>query len=300
MDDVRNIRSFIFHVEWKEALTELSADERLLVYDAILNYAFVGKYTPMPTSASRVAMRMIESMMDADIERKERANAVNRANGKLGGRPRKDGQKNRTVCDTRYDNQQVSVKVAESEQEQSDTTALLFDLPPVDPNAVAKTSKGKKAKTDDKELFEKCWVAYGRKGVKKPAFTQWVKLSDDDRRKAERHIPFYVKSTERQFQKDFERYLLHRVFESPVYERNTGALVYDPSMFNGDKYTPQGNSVWYDDASKSYWTSDPFYDGVIYDGYDDNNRPDGAEITLNNARGTLRWNGETKKWDKIR
>lgn len=42
-----------------------------------------------------------------------------------------------------------------------------------------------------------------------------------------------------------------------------------------------------------------FYDGKIYDGYNDEDRPDGATVMLNNARGTLRWNSQTKTWDKI-
>jgi hypothetical protein len=44
---------------------------------------------------------------------------------------------------------------------------------------------------------------------------------------------------------------------------------------------------------------DNFYYGVISDGYTDDNRPNGATITLNNGRGDIRWNSETKTWDKI-
>lgn len=69
---------------------------------------------------------------------------------------------------------------------------------------------------------------------------------------------------------------------------------------NGDEvlYTPQGRSIWFNEETKSYWSMDNFYDEKIYDGYDDNNRPNGAEITLNNARGTVFWNANTKKWEK--
>ena len=37
----------------------------------------------------------------------------------------------------------------------------------------------------------------------------------------------------------------------------------------------------------------------IPDGYSDDNRPDGASVTLNNGRGVLTWDSETKKWNKI-
>lgn len=65
-------------------------------------------------------------------------------------------------------------------------------------------------------------------------------------------------------------------------------------------YSPQGRSIWYDENTKSYWSMDTFYDGTIDDGYDDDNRPDGAEITLNNARGTYKWNTNAKQWIKTR
>lgn len=43
-----------------------------------------------------------------------------------------------------------------------------------------------------------------------------------------------------------------------------------------------------------------YWDGVhIADGYTDDDRPNGATITLNNGRGTITWDGETKKWNKI-
>jgi len=75
--------------------------------------------------------------------------------------------------------------------------------------------------------------------------------------------------------------------------------VYSSIMLGKDAtYTPQGRTIWYDESTKAYWTMDNFYDEKIYDGYDDNNRPNGAEITLNNARGTIVWNAETKTWIK--
>lgn len=43
-----------------------------------------------------------------------------------------------------------------------------------------------------------------------------------------------------------------------------------------------------------------FWDGKhIPDGYSDDNRPNGASITLNNGRGTIVWNAGTKTWDKV-
>lgn len=64
-------------------------------------------------------------------------------------------------------------------------------------------------------------------------------------------------------------------------------------------YNPQGRSIWFDENTKTYWSDDNFYYGVIFDGYTDDNRPDGATITLNNARGRIQWNAKSKEWRKI-
>ena len=42
-----------------------------------------------------------------------------------------------------------------------------------------------------------------------------------------------------------------------------------------------------------------YWDGVhIADGYTDDDRPNGATITLNNGRGVITWNSESRKWEK--
>lgn len=63
-------------------------------------------------------------------------------------------------------------------------------------------------------------------------------------------------------------------------------------------YLPQGRSIWFDESTKAYWTDDNFYYGVISDGYTDEDRPDGATLTMSNARGIITWNSSTKKWEK--
>lgn len=83
------------------------------------------------------------------------------------------------------------------------------------------------------EWFERCWVAYGRKGAKKVAKSQWDRMSDEQRATAESHIPYYVGSRERVYCKDFERYLRDRVFENPVYDKK-GELIFDPDERIGD------------------------------------------------------------------
>lgn len=90
-----------------------------------------------------------------------------------------------------------------------------------------------------------------------------------------------------------------KALEGKVHKENPQAFN-EIMRNNGNEvlYTPQGRSIWFNEETKSYWSMDNFYDEKIYDGYDDNNRPNGAEITLNNARGTVFWNANTKKWEK--
>lgn len=38
---------------------------------------------------------------------------------------------------------------------------------------------------------------------------------------------------------------------------------------------------------------------IIPDGYNDDDRPDGAEVMLNNGRGIIRWSGELRKWQRV-
>lgn len=65
-----------------------------------------------------------------------------------------------------------------------------------------------------------------------------------------------------------------------------------------ETYTPQGRSIWFNEETKSYWSDDNFYYGVISDGYTDEDRPDGATLTMSNARGKIVWNKNDKKWLK--
>lgn len=153
-------------------------------------------------------------------------------------------------------------------------------------------------RTSDKkdELFEECWKAYRRKGSKKKAREYWRKLKDNEKNSVLSHIKAYVASRELQFQKDFERYLRDKIFTTVVYQGSK--MVYDPTQYDNTAYTPQGRSIWFDENTQSYWTDDNFYQGVISDGYTDDNRPDGATLTMSNARGRIQWDANTKRWEK--
>lgn len=152
---------------------------------------------------------------------------------------------------------------------------------------------------NNNSLFEQCWIAYKRKGSKKKALEQWIKMKDEDKELVLRHIQMYVGSRDLCYQKDFERYLRDNTFKEIIIKGN--AVVFDPSKNDkGDEYKPEQSLLLAWDEKRKINIFIGFWDGAhIPDGYNDDNRPDGARITLNNARGTIRWNSQTKTWDKV-
>lgn len=152
-------------------------------------------------------------------------------------------------------------------------------------------------KKEYKEKFEECWIAYRRKGVKQKARQYWNKLKESEMDMVMSHIKAYVSSRDIQYQKDFERYLRDKVFLEVVYSGNN--IVYDPTKNSGEteSYMPTcGGALMYNDYYKCFMYTG-YWDGHIADGYTDENRPDGAKITLNNGRGVISWSREYKKWN---
>lgn len=119
---------------------------------------------------------------------------------------------------------------------QNCTPPSIFEYPPsknehdntiyIDSNKEERDkSLSKKEKKD--ELFEQCWKEYRRKGSKAQAKVQWAKLKTEDRNTILQHIQAYVSTRELQYQKDFERYLKQRLFDTIVISNDK--VVYDPS-----------------------------------------------------------------------
>lgn len=145
--------------------------------------------------------------------------------------------------------------------------------------------------------FTDAFVATGRKGSKKNAYKRWQALSDEDKLKVVKHIKFYYKSNDRQYLKDFEGYLNGRYFENVVYDKN-GNVMYDPDRESSNEYVPQTSySLMWSDEYKCYIYVGMFL-SMLADGYTDEDRPNGARIMLNNARGFVVWNSKTKMWEK--
>lgn len=152
----------------------------------------------------------------------------------------------------------------------------------------------RKEETPQDDNFEKCWEVYRRKGSKKKAREYWNKLSDEEKALVLPHVKVYASTREVKFQKDFERYLRDKIFNEVVYNGNT--MMYDPQMYIGEEYRPAGINIFRKDGKN--WTFANSLN-MIDDGYTDEDRPDGAELTLHNDRGTIRWKAAQRRWVHI-
>lgn len=86
--------------------------------------------------------------------------------------------------------------------------------------------KIEKEKAIDNTDFEESWKLYRRKGSKKKAYEQWLKLTEEEQLKAQEHIKAYVESvSDIKYQKDFERYLRDKCFLNVVYK--DGKTIFD-------------------------------------------------------------------------
>lgn len=144
------------------------------------------------------------------------------------------------------------------------------------------------------ELFEECWEAYRRKGSKAKAKPYWKKLTEEEKNRVLPHIKVYVTVRDISYQKDFERYLKDKIFDTLIV--NGKDVVYDPSCAAKEEYHPYGNfSIMYDEINHCYVYIAYSY-SMIADGYTDDERPDGAVLVLNSGRGTLTWSKAERKW----
>ena len=181
-------------------------------------------------------------------------------------------------------------------------TNLIKDISSIEYNQEEINKKEYKEKSN--KLFEECWIAYKRKGKKGKAKQYWDKLSHIEKENVLSHIKPYVTSRELQYQQDSARYLRAKTFLSVVISKNN--IVYDPTKLGkgestSNVYVPSGNfAITWDDNLSAYLYIGFYSDGMMMpDGYDNDNRPDGAKLVLNNGRGTITWNKTTKTWNRV-
>lgn len=149
---------------------------------------------------------------------------------------------------------------------------------------------------DELKLFDDCWKAYGRKGSKKDSLECWKKLTREEMAKVMPHLRVYCGSREFRFQKDFQRYLAHKLFNDVITDSH-GTTLYEPA---GDceqnEYHPLSDGLFqYWDETNKRLVFNGDIDHLV-DGYSASNRPDGARAAWGMYEWV--WNASIKDWIK--
>jgi hypothetical protein len=189
--------SFIFYRSFKESLSELSDSDKLIVYEAISDYA-LDRIEPDLTGFPKALFSLIRPQLDANWKRFE--NGKKGAEyGKLGGAPigNKNAKKNKAF----YNRPQNNGKTT----------------PNVNDNLNVNNIYIESSDSTNELSFENAWNLYQKKGNKKTSEQKWNKLSDSKKKFALANIPLYVESTpNKQFRKDFQVYLNQEVWNDEL------------------------------------------------------------------------------------
>jgi len=103
----------------------------------------------------------------------------------------------------------------------------LHDATPEKEREVEKETK--KRKKEYTLQFSELWTAYGMKGSKSVSFKRWESLTEAEKEQAAKAIkPYLLETPEKQYRKDFERYLSQKVFEG-VLERDAAGQLNVPT-----------------------------------------------------------------------
>lgn len=98
--------------------------------------------------------------------------------------------------------------------------AIVKQLPSMSKSSSFSSSQGKKERAREVEIwptFLNFWDAYERKGNRKTAEAEWAKTTQAEREAIMDNVPKYNASKpDKQFRKDGERYLKHRVWEDAI------------------------------------------------------------------------------------
>lgn len=302
-------QSFIFYQDWCDLISKLDDATALEVCKAIMSIAFDDVPKELSPTCNAL-MLLIRPRLEKDKEKYEEIVEKRRAAGRKhrGNQYTNKSEQmehngtNGTSVPTMEHMEQVGTNGTDNVLYKDNKSVILMNNTKKEEKDISISTK-KRQMFKYTEDFEQAFKATGRKGSKANAFRRWQKLSDEDKEKAKKHIPFYYQSNDKQYLKDFEGYLNGRYFENVVYNRK-GEIIYDPERETAmaTSYTPMtGIELRWSEQFNCYlytgqsWNPNP----TICDGYKDEDRPDGATIMLNNARGTVKWNKQLKKWDKV-
>jgi hypothetical protein len=183
---------FVFYRSFKESLADLPDNDKLLMYEAISDYA-LDKTEPNLEGFPKALFRLIRPQLDANWRRYEAGvdhGWKGAEHGKKGGRPKKEKPSNNPV--------KTLSEPTKDKDKEKDIYSESKDLP-------------------NEFSFENIWTLYGKKGNKKTSSKYWEDLSLKKKKLAISNIPLYVQATpEKRYRKDFEKYIKQEVWNDEL------------------------------------------------------------------------------------
>jgi len=286
--------SFIFRKDWYLALKNLGDAARLEVYDAIMREVFDDGNSELSLEA-KVAMMFITPLIKRDIEKYNLVCERRKLAGSQGGIAKgskckqmvangsKCKQKVANVADNDNDNDIQGTNVPMSKEEDSDESKKKelsdierqFESFRLKYKSYGGKVRGFQVEIDELKKKHKDW-----KDVI-PMLSYAIDKEEEERSAALRRGEFFAQI------KNLKTYLNQRSWEYYT----DGFESYNPN-----EYHPQ--DMEYDTEFNAYRFYGLQPDGYLADGYEDNDRPDGARVVSQCF--VWEWRKATKSWEEVK
>lgn len=288
--------SFIFRKDWYLALKNLGDAARLEVYDAIMREVFEDGNSELSLEA-KVAMMFITPLIKRDIEKYNLVCERRKLAGSQGGIAK--GSKCKQMVANASKSKQKVASVADNDND--DDNDIQGTNVPMSKEEDSDESK-KKELSDIERQFESFRLKYKSYGGKVRGFQveidelkkkhkDWKEVipmlsyaidkEEEERSAALRRGEFFAQI------KNLKTYLNQRSWEYYT----DGFESYNPN-----EYHPQ--DMEYDTEFNAYRFYGLQPDGYLADGYEDNDRPDGARVVSQCF--VWEWRKATKSWEEVK
>lgn len=286
--------SFIFRKDWYLALKNLGDAARLEVYDAIMREVFEDGNSELSLEA-KVAMMFITPLIKRDIEKYNLVCERRKLAGSQGGIAKgskckqmvvngsKCKQKVASVADNDNDNDIQGTNVPMSKEEDSDESKKKelsdierqFESFRLKYKSYGGKVRGFQVEIDELKKKHKDWKEVI------PMLSYAIDKEEEERSAALRRGEFFAQI------KNLKTYLNQRSWEYYT----DGFESYNPN-----EYHPQ--DMEYDTEFNAYRFYGLQPDGYLADGYEDNDRPDGARVVSQCF--VWEWRKATKSWEEVK
>jgi hypothetical protein len=184
--------TFIIRSEWYDSISKLTANEQATIFKNLFEY-HLGRpqNVDLSTLSLQLVWGLIEPNLKRNIENYDRRCETSAENGKLGGRPPKDGKPKKPISKPNYP---------------------IETLNDSDSDTVSDTDN------ENEISFEVFWDAYDKKvGEKRKLEKKWNSLSKEDRRAAIAYIPAYKQSQpDKKYRKNPETFLNNHAWHDEI------------------------------------------------------------------------------------